>query len=728
VTITTNPSRDEYISSAGQTVFNYTFKIYANNELDVYVTPAGQQANDATDITTDYVVDPVTIGDENGGFITFNTPLNSGDAVTIVSGMDYDRTVDYQVNGDFIPSTVNTDNDRQVSQIKQVLELARKAVVFGQAQQSTSGLTSEPPEAGKYIRWKSDLSGFENVSPKDVGNGVVDIEDLIIVFDSVAKMAADVSGIISIGQTVITTGYYFDGDGGGNQYKIVAAGTGADDGGSFIDLATHQAKGLFPGSLRNVKQFGALGDSTADDTAAIQNALNYASTIAGASGAGNGSTMFFPTGGYLCNNITWPTHVNIEGEETRLVTLFFNGVESAGSTVLICNGQSFARLSGMAIFGWKPGGTALSENLLRFDSGAIDLNFQLEDIAFKGCKFNAVEQAAGQVVNFHIKRTRFDAVGGYGVKLLTFLGHESRPFSIEDFTLDNNNVSLPAAYSGLSKWGLGLLRYVDGGHNTSVGTIRISNGRIEKNVKYTDTTYGDYTTGETIATIALEGNAASGAGQYKLEMGAITVTGGSNIETGEALAASSGYTSSSAATVIAKHCVLASPDSYVYVDNNSVGRNLRATVIEQAVKQSFERSVVRASLSANQTGITSGGSPKIVEFNSVQIDSFGELDTVTNKGRFTPSREGWYKVTSMINWDAGVDLAVGFLYILKNGSTNSIYRDVFNGTNVRSMVISDIVNLNGIGDYLEIAVFHQTGSDRALTNQTTLLNIERLEF
>lgn len=283
MTITTNPSRDEYTSGPGQTVFNYTFKIYANNELDVYVTPAGQQANDATDLTTDYVVDPVTIGDDAGGFITFNAPLNNGDLVTIVSGMDYDRTVDYQVNGDFIPATVNTDNDRQVSQIKQVLELARKAVVFGQAQQSTSGLTSEAPEAGKFIRWKSDLSGFENTDLKDLN--AITISNVGVIYPTVALMKADSLNVLEVGVTVSTQGYYAAGDGGGSTYLV--ASNQAVDGYGDHELVSGRVALLQVESVASIKQYGAVGDGVTDDRPAIQAAM--------ASGA---ATVFFPDGDF----------------------------------------------------------------------------------------------------------------------------------------------------------------------------------------------------------------------------------------------------------------------------------------------------------------------------------------------------------------------------------------------------------------------------------------------
>ena len=73
-------------------------------------------------------------------------------------------------------------------------------------------------------------------------------------FDTVASMAADTNLII--GQTVRTLGYTAKGDGGANTYRIVAAGTGVDDGKTFIDLpgTSLQAQGLFvDGTVRDAQ-------------------------------------------------------------------------------------------------------------------------------------------------------------------------------------------------------------------------------------------------------------------------------------------------------------------------------------------------------------------------------------------------------------------------------------------------------------------------------------------
>ena len=88
-------------------------------------------------------------------------------------------------------------------------------------------------------------------------------------FATLADLIA--SKTVTIGDHVFTKEYSI-GNGGGNRYEIVAAGTGTDDGGSYIDLS---GSGLQPKSLSpnlTAEQFGAIGDNSTNNTTAVQKA------------------------------------------------------------------------------------------------------------------------------------------------------------------------------------------------------------------------------------------------------------------------------------------------------------------------------------------------------------------------------------------------------------------------------------------------------------------------
>lgn len=114
-----------------------------------------------------------------------------------------------------------------------------------------------------------------------------------LTFDTVAAMVAHTD--LQVGMKVKTWGYTTLNDGGGAEYEVVSAGTGTDDGGSFIDLtgSSLQAKAVF-NELVNVKQFGATGDGSTDDTTAIQNCIDY------------GKNVYFGEGlTFIVTNISW---------------------------------------------------------------------------------------------------------------------------------------------------------------------------------------------------------------------------------------------------------------------------------------------------------------------------------------------------------------------------------------------------------------------------------------
>ena len=87
-----------------------------------------------------------------------------------------------------------------------------------------------------------------------------------------AILADITAGTLVTGTAVHTAAYYQGSDGGGGDYTVVAAGSGTDDGGSYITAGTVQLKGIFNGSC-SLRQFGAV-DGT-DATTIIQTFLDY---------------------------------------------------------------------------------------------------------------------------------------------------------------------------------------------------------------------------------------------------------------------------------------------------------------------------------------------------------------------------------------------------------------------------------------------------------------------
>ena len=165
MTITELPTRNEYIASAGQTVFTYTFRIFEEGDISAFVTPSGQEADDSVDEVS---ISSVTgVGDEDGGTITI-AATSADDKVTIVSNIAQDRETDYQTNGDFSATVVNLDFDKTVSLVKQLSDEISRSLKFQTSEQDVSGLTLPAPEAESVLQWKTDLSGLQNFPIPDL--------------------------------------------------------------------------------------------------------------------------------------------------------------------------------------------------------------------------------------------------------------------------------------------------------------------------------------------------------------------------------------------------------------------------------------------------------------------------------------------------------------------------------------------------------------------------------
>lgn len=88
-----------------------------------------------------------------------------------------------------------------------------------------------------------------------------------------------------------------------------------------------QTKAQLLEDFLSVKTFGAVGDGVADDTAAIQAAINYVGTI-------GGGTVYIPSGNYLTGPLSiLKNYITLRGDSRYNTTLRFNA--GTGNTITI---------------------------------------------------------------------------------------------------------------------------------------------------------------------------------------------------------------------------------------------------------------------------------------------------------------------------------------------------------------------------------------------------------
>jgi len=103
--------RNQYTASSGQMDFTYSFPIFADSDLKVYI------GDSLKTLTTDYTVSDA--GTSSGGTVTLGNGASTGDIVTIYRDVPVSRTSDYQTGGDFLAETLNDDLDKLTMMVQQ---------------------------------------------------------------------------------------------------------------------------------------------------------------------------------------------------------------------------------------------------------------------------------------------------------------------------------------------------------------------------------------------------------------------------------------------------------------------------------------------------------------------------------------------------------------------------------------------------------------------------------
>lgn len=117
------------VTGVGISRVDFNFKIFSQKDVEVIRTSA-ENEDTVLKLSDDYTVtfdkDQVA---HVGGYITLVNFLEDGEKVTLLSNVDYTQNLDLHSEGDFNPQDINTELDRHVAQIQQLVEKIDRAAV-----------------------------------------------------------------------------------------------------------------------------------------------------------------------------------------------------------------------------------------------------------------------------------------------------------------------------------------------------------------------------------------------------------------------------------------------------------------------------------------------------------------------------------------------------------------------------------------------------------------------
>jgi len=289
MTVSTATNRADYNGNGSVVDFAVPFRFLVNSDVQVILIDSSDVETTQVE-TTNYTL--VGAGNDAGGTVTMLVAPATGERLTVLRDVPTTQETDYVENDSFPAESHEDALDKLTMIVQQQEELLARTLKFTAGSINTDNLSLPVPTVGQFLKWNALLTGLENTG---VPAQVIPGTNVGLVSD----MKGDSS--LQVGDFVFTNGHVSTGDSGDNSYEVVAAATGTDDNGSFIDLpgSGFQAKALFPRGIITVMQFGAVGDGVTDDSIPIQNALNFVKT---------GGVLVFPPNTYFVDSTIVPQY------------------------------------------------------------------------------------------------------------------------------------------------------------------------------------------------------------------------------------------------------------------------------------------------------------------------------------------------------------------------------------------------------------------------------------
>ena len=274
-------------------------------------------------------------------------------------------------------------------------------------------MTLEDPSSAEIVdaRGGYDLLRYRfEADEANITNNTTKVNKKVYYHANVASMKADNS--LSAGDVVQTLGYYAADDGGQGLYQIITS-TAADDGGSIHVLNNGLRAKLIVDNWVNVKQMGAKGDGTTDDTAKIQLAFNKYHNI------------FISDGTYMIDAVTSlkphsQTHIKLAKAATLKAITNSN---TNYSIIKIFNNRNNILIEGGTIQGDRDTHTSEEGEWGHGISVYDSQNIYLENIILKDCWGDGFYLGSG--TNINTENLICDNNRRQGISIISVNGYHS---------------------------------------------------------------------------------------------------------------------------------------------------------------------------------------------------------------------------------------------------------------------------------------------------------------
>lgn len=394
----------------------------------------------------------------------------------------------------------------------------------------------------------------------------------------------------------------------------------------------------------SVKDFGAVGDGVADDTAAINAAISYAST---AINGATGMSVYFPTGTYLISSkITLPNRVGLQGANGRGTIIKPHSTFADSYMFHAVNGTSSmfgswlrdmwidARGKNMTAVVWSQAWQetcGMDRVLIQFD-GTTQTGFLYTD-GYGGAALLKLQDVE------IFSNSSYSTVRGIRVNSVSLVG---------GFVLMVDNSTLAG----------------DAVNKMDIGIDMVNDSLIATGV------HGENIDGSILL--------MQGAGCLSAD----TITG-SSTAVNDLVALGSGFTGK-----MHLRNMIPNGATGLTVNDDVTGRDIPASagVIPEYV---YQPSAFMATLSGNINNVTGNGTSYTVVFDNEIYDYLGEYDVAT--GQFVADRAGKYLFSCCLKLNVPVNSTTAVVRLNTSNRTYELYRGSF--ANQRDS--SENVTVNG---------------------------------